>query len=84
MQKDFSVDVNTRWMEALDVGSGRLYFVRLETNAAGDARPGIAAGGHDAFGGVPAADPSQKTAAPALRVKLSGPGPEPAPRTRES
>ena len=32
----FDSEVNERWMEALDVGSGRLYFVRLEKNSAGD------------------------------------------------
>ena len=32
----FDASVNDDWMEALDVGSGRLYFVQLEKNASGD------------------------------------------------
>ena len=31
--------VNSEWMEALDVGSGRLYFIRMEMNGAHDVRP---------------------------------------------
>lgn len=35
----FNRQVNETWMEALDVGSGRLYFVKLEVNRSGDVRP---------------------------------------------
>jgi actin len=31
--------VNERWMEALDTSSGRLYYIELEINEAGDVRP---------------------------------------------
>lgn len=35
----FDAAVNQRWLEALDVNSGRIYFMELELNAAGDVRP---------------------------------------------
>jgi len=31
--------VNSQWMEALDVESGRLYYIRIEMNSAHDVRP---------------------------------------------
>jgi hypothetical protein len=35
--KTFEPSVNETWMEALDTASGRLYFVKLEVSASGDA-----------------------------------------------